>query len=127
MHIEHISIWTRQLEAQKNFYETYFSAREGKKYTNPETHFESYFLSFATGARLEIMQAPDVKTAQNNTRTAGFAHFAMAVGSRDQVDRLTERLEADGYRIVSHPRITGDGYYESVILDPDGNRVEITV
>ena len=127
MHIEHIAIWTRQLEAQKTFYQVYFSALAGPKYTNPKTHFESCFLTFATGARLELMQAPDVNTFQAAGRMVGYAHMAFSVGSREQVDRLTERLEADGYRIVGQPRITGDGYYESVILDLDGNQVEITI
>jgi lactoylglutathione lyase len=127
MHIEHIAIWTRQLEAQKTFYEIYFSARAGPKYANPETHFESYFLTFATGARLELMQAPDVDTTQAAGRMVGYAHIAFSVGSREQVDRLTGRLEAEGYRIVGRPRTTGDGYYESAILDPDGNQVEITI
>jgi len=127
MHIEHIAIWTRQLEALKAFYETYFSARAGQKYTNPQTGFASYFLSFAGGARLELMQAPDVEAAAGAARPAGYAHLAFATGSRQQVDQLTARLEADGCRIAGRPRLTGDGYYESVVLDPDGNRVEITV
>ncbi len=127
MHIEHIAIWTEQLEAQKTFYETYFSARAGQKYTNPNTHFESYFLTFASGARLELMQAPDVKSAQATARVVGYAHMAFSVGSKEQVDLLTGRLEAGGIRIVGRPRTTGDGYYESVVLDPDGNQIEITV
>ena len=127
MHIEHIAIWTCQLEAQKTFYEIYFSARAGQKYTNPKTRFESYFLTFATGARLELMQAPDVDSFQAAGRMVGYAHMAFSVGSREQVDRLTERLETDGYRIAGQPRTTGDGYYESVVLDPDGNQVEITI
>ena len=127
MHIEHTAIWTRQLETLKAFYEIYFSARAGPKYTNPKTHFESYFLTFAAGARLELMQALDVDSTQAAGRMVGYAHMAFSVGSREQVDRLTERLEVDGYRIVSQPRVTGDGYYESVILDPDGNQVEITI
>ncbi len=127
MHIEHVAIWTRQVEALKAFYETYFSARAGQKYTNPQTGFESYFLSFAGEARLELMQAPDVEAAAGAARCVGYAHLAFATGSRQQVDQLTARLEADGYRIAGRPRTTGDGYYESVVLDPDGNRVEITV
>ncbi len=127
MHIEHVAIWTRQLEALKTFYETYFSAQSGGKYTNPKTRFESYFLTFACGARLELMQAPDVNAAQAADRMIGYTHIAFSVGSREQVDRLTGRLEADGYRIASRPRTTGDGYYESVALDPDGNPVEITI
>ncbi len=127
MHIEHIAVWTRQLETLKSFYETYFGAQANQKYVNPKKQFESHFLAFATGARLEIMQAPDVSAAQAAIRPTGYAHIAFSVGSREQVDRLTERLGTDGYRIVGQPRTTGDGYYESVILDPDGNQIEITV
>jgi lactoylglutathione lyase len=127
MHIEHIAIWTHQLEAQKSFYETYFSAQAGQKYTNPETYFASYFLTFTSGARLELMQAPDVNRAPATVRMVGYAHLAFSVGSKEQVDRLTGRIEVDGYRIVTRPRTTGDGYYESVALDPDGNQIEITV
>jgi lactoylglutathione lyase len=127
MRIEHIAIWTNQLEVQKAFYETYFSARAGQKYTNPKTHFESYFLTFASGARLELMQAPDIHTAQATPLRVGYAHVAVSVGSKEQVDRLTKWLEADGYQVIGQPRTTGDGYYESIILDPDGNQIEITV
>ena len=127
MRIEHIAIWTHQLEVQKVFYENYFSARAGQKYTNPITHFESYFLTFVSGARLELMQVPEVNTARASGRMAGYAHMAFSVGSREQVDWLTRQLEVDGHRIVGHPRTTGDGYYESIVLDPDGNRIEITV
>ena len=127
MHIEHIAIWTQQLEALTAFYETCFSAQSSPKYTNPNTGFQSTFLTFASGARLELMQAPDVAPAPPGARNAGYAHIALAVGSREQVDELTHRLEAAGYRVAGQPRTTGDGYYESVILDPDGNRIEITV
>ena len=127
MKIEHAAIWTRQLEELKAFYCTYFSAQAGPKYTNPKTQFESYFLSFTEGARLELMQAPNVEARQpNEARPAGYAHLAFSVGSQAGVDELTARLEADGYPIPGRPRWTGDGYYESVVLDPDGNRVEIT-
>ncbi len=127
MHIEHIAIWTQQLEALKAFYETSFAAQSSPKYTNPQTGFQSYFLTFGSGARLELMQAPDVTPAPPGARNVGYAHIALAVGSREQVDRLTRRLEAVGHPVASQPRTTGDGYYESVVLDPDGNRIEITV
>jgi lactoylglutathione lyase len=126
MHIEHIAIWTKQLESLKAFYETYFSAKASQKYSNPHTHFESYFLSFANGARLELMQAPDITSDRPTGKREGYAHLAISVGSREQVDRLTAQLETDGYPITSRPRTTGDGYYESVVLDPDGNPIEIT-
>jgi lactoylglutathione lyase len=125
MYIEHIAIWTHDLERLKAFYQTYFECTAGDKYVNAEKQFESYFLTFASGARLEIMHTPDVTSPPENTRV-GYAHLALAVGSEPQVDALTARLQGDGYRIVSGPRRTGDGYYESCVLDPDGNRVEIT-
>ena len=127
MHIEHIAIWTRQLEELKAFYETYFSASANQKYTNPKTHFESYFLTFADGPRLELMQRPDVDHIHPAEAVVGYAHLAFSVGSKEEVDCLTQRLEEVGYQVVSGPRTTGDGYYESVVLDPDGNRVEISV
>ena len=127
MRIEHIAIWTQQLEALKTFYETYFAARANKKYTNPKTGFESYFLTFDSGSRMEIMQRPDIEGPQGAEQKVGYAHLAFSVESREEVDRLTQRLAEDGYQVVGHPRTTGDGYYESLILDPDGNRMEITV
>lgn len=127
MHIEHIAIWTCQLDTLKTFYEIYFSAQAGEKYTNPETHFQSYFLTFAGGARLELMHAPEVSPTRAGGQRVGYAHLSFSVGSREKVDQLTRRLEADGYQVVGPPRVTGDGYYESVISDPDGNLVEITV
>lgn len=127
MRIEHIAIWTQQLETLRAFYETYFSGQSERKYTNPTNHFESYFLTFTSGARLELMQTPDITPSQSNSRIAGFAHLAFAVGSREKVDKLTERLETDGYQVVSRPRITGDGYYECAVLDPEGNWIEITI
>jgi lactoylglutathione lyase len=126
MHIEHIAIWTNQLESLKTFYETYFAAHANQKYTNPKTHFESYFLTFANGPRLELMQRPDIENIPPAEAVVGYAHLAFSVGSREEVDRLTQRLAKYGYQVVSQPRTTGDGYYESVVLDPDGNRVEIT-
>lgn len=128
MRIEHLAVWSEDIERLRAFYETYFAARAGEKYTNPKTGFQSYFLSFADGPRLEIMQGPDVLPAgpgaQN--RATGLAHFAVAVGSEAAVDALTERLTAAGFTVAGAPRRTGDGYYESVILDPDQNKVEIT-
>lgn len=128
MHIEHIALWTRQLETLKAFYVTYFSAQANQKYTNPHTQFASYFLTFATGARLEIMHAPNLSenAPDPTSRQIGYTHLAFSVGSPAEVNRLTEQLRSAGYPVVGEPRTTGDGYYESVILDPDGNRLEIT-
>ena len=129
MHIEHVAIWTRNLESLKAFYEEYFQATAGEKYTNPSRQFESYFLTFASGARLELMRMPTIPTSLDSVdaQHTGYIHLAFSVGSPVQVDALTARLRADGYRVVDSPRHTGDGYYESCVLDPEGNRVEITV
>jgi lactoylglutathione lyase len=128
MRIEHIAIWTRRLEQLKGFYEAHFGAEVSRKYMNPETGFESYFLSFSSGARLELMRSPTVADLPDGPedQPAGYAHFAFSVGCKEQVERLTADLSAAGYKVASAPRTTGDGYYESVVLDPDGNRVEIT-
>lgn len=126
MRIEHVAIWTPDLERLVAFYTRYFAAIAGAKYTNPNTGFESYFLSFTDGPRLELMRMP-VVTALGDYPRFGYAHIAVSVGSEAAVDELTERLRADGTRVVSGPRRTGDGYYESVVCDPDGNHIEITV
>ncbi|MCB8966243.1 MAG: VOC family protein [Ardenticatenaceae bacterium] len=126
MKIEHVAIWTQQLEALRTFYETYFHGRSSAKYTNARTGFQSYFVTFAGGARLELMQRADIAPRADSAEQMGLAHLAMSVGDETAVNQLTERLRNDGYRVVGEPRTTGDGYYESVILDPDGNRIEIT-
>ncbi|NND33945.1 MAG: hypothetical protein HKN76_15255 [Saprospiraceae bacterium] len=126
MHIEHLAIWVKDLEEMKNFYEKYFDASAGEKYFNPRKNFSSYFLSFHSGARLEIMHKPEALTTGEIDQHLGIAHFAMSVGSRHQVDALTQSLIDAGYAMIGAPRVTGDGYYESVILDPEGNRIEIT-
>jgi lactoylglutathione lyase len=126
MKIEHVALWTRDLERSKSFYETYFGGQANNKYINTTKQFESYFLRFEDGARLELMQMPTV-TDDTDQQLIGWSHIAISVGSKAEVDTLTERLRNDGYMIEGEPRTTGDGYYESVILDPDGNRIEITV
>jgi len=127
--IEHIALWTAQLEELKAFYETYFAATANAKHVNPAHGFESYFLTFTGGTRLELMRMPGVRDLPRDAdaQYMGYAHIAISVGSVERVDALTERLRAAGYRIAGEPRRTSDGYYESVVLDPDGNRVEITV
>ena len=128
--IEHLAIWTNDLERLKDFYVKYFEASPGVKYVNPQKGFESYFLSFSSGPRLEIMTKPGILKA-NKTETIqelfGYAHLALSVGSEESVDKITAKMVTDGFVKVDGPRRTGDGYYESVILDPDGNRIEITV
>lgn len=126
MHIEHVALWTHDIERLKSFYETYFEAQASAKYTNAEKQFESYFLTLGAGARMELMQTPTLLPPGKGL-TIGYAHLALSTGSEAQVDTLTARLREDGYQVVSGPRRTGDGYYESVVLDPDGNRIEITV
>jgi lactoylglutathione lyase len=130
MNIEHIAIWVKDLEESKAFYSKYFNATAGEKYHNPQKKFTSYFLSFETGARLELMHKPLISIGKNphsETEKLGLIHFAMSVGSKDKVDQLTESIRQDGYQVIGEPRTTGDGYYESVIQDPEGNRIEVTV
>jgi lactoylglutathione lyase len=127
--IEHAALWTPDLERARTFYEQYFGGTAGPRYENPTKQFTSYFLHFDAGARLELMHRPDILDAGvgSDREALGYAHLAFSVGSEQAVDRLTERLRQDGYAVAGEPRRTGDGYYESVILDPDGNRIEITV
>lgn len=127
MKIEHIAIWVNNLEEMRAFYETYFHAKAGELYHNPSKNFYSYFLSFETGCRLELMHKPTILQNLNNGEYIGIIHFAISVGSKVNVDSLTEVLRQASYTIVGEPRTTGDGYYESVVLDPEGNRIEITV
>jgi lactoylglutathione lyase len=128
MRIDHIAVWTDDLERCKQFYVSYFGAVAGSGYVNPKQGFESCFLSFADGARLEVMQTTilDPVQIEPGAQRMGLTHFAVALGSERLVDELTRRLKNDGYPVLDGPRRTGDGYYESVVLDPDGNRVEIT-
>jgi lactoylglutathione lyase len=129
MQIEHVAIWTRDLERIRDFYETYFGARSNDRYRRGEREFSSYFLSFDSGARLEIMRVPSVPNSENDPyrQLTGLIHIAFSVGSIEEVNSLTARLATDGFEVLDGPRTTGDGYYESVVLDPDKNRVEITV
>lgn len=125
MRIEHIALYVNDLEAAREFYCRYFGGQSGERYHNPKTGFQSYFLRFAGGARLELMTAPEMEDAQRRNAGQDTA-FAVQRGQRQAVDEWTERLRMDGYPVISGPRVTGDGYYESCILDPEGNRIEIT-
>ena len=128
MKIEHLAIWVNDLEGMKGFYETYFGAIAGNKYHNPSKKFTSYFLSFEDGPRLELMYRPDiVQKVSGLGEHIGISHFAVSVGSKEKVDALTEQMRDSGYKIIGEPRTTGDGYYESVVLDPENNIIEITV
>ncbi len=128
MKIEHVAIWTRNLEDLKAFYTRYFGGTAGEKYRNAAKSFESYFIQFDSGTRLELMQMPNIPEKGNDVMSQylGLTHLAFSVGSNEMVDHLTEELRKGGYPVVSEPRFTGDGYYESCLLDPDGNRLEIT-
>ena len=127
MKIEHIALYVEDLEETKNFFIKYLGAKANNGYHNPRTNFRSYFLSFEDGARLEIMQRPEMVNLPKEAARTGYAHIAFSVGSRERVDALTAELKADGYDVVSGPRITGDGYYESCIVAMEGNQIEITV
>ncbi|MBR3629390.1 MAG: VOC family protein [Oscillospiraceae bacterium] len=127
MRIEHIAMYVHDLEAAKAFFVRYFGAIANGGYHNERTGFRSYFLSFDEGARLEIMTRPQMTDAGRAANRAGFAHIAFSLGSAARVDEFTARLHADGYQVVSSPRSTGDGYYESCIVDLEGNQIELTV
>lgn len=126
MRIEHVAIWVSDLERMRNFYETYFHCKSNRKYHNIEKKFESYFLTFESGARLEIMRKAGMDQ-QIQGDQMGWAHIAISLGSKESVNQLTARLNKDGFPLISGPRVTGDGYYESVIEDPEGNLLELTV
>ncbi|HTE09886.1 MAG TPA: VOC family protein [Chitinophagaceae bacterium] len=129
MKIEHLAVWTNQLDVLKAFYIKFFNAIPNEKYHNPGKQFSSYFLSFGDGARLELMQMPGIPNSSNDLmrQNTGLIHFAMSAGSKEKVDSLTEAIRQEGFTVMGEPRWTGDGYYESVILDPDNNRIEITI
>ncbi|HET7538827.1 MAG TPA: VOC family protein [Polyangiaceae bacterium] len=129
MRIEHVALWTTDLERSLQFYVSYFGASAGARYVNAAKGFESCFLSFDDGARIELMKTSQLSplVLEPGAQRMGLTHFAIALGSVAQVDALTQRLAADGYPTLDGPRRTGDGYYESVVLDPDGNRIELTV
>ena len=126
--IEHVAFWVRQLDSVCTFYADYFGAKVGARYENPAKGFVSRFLSFEAGARIELMTTTSVAPVElkHGAQRMGLTHLAFAVGSESEVDRLTNRLRAEGHSVLEGPRRTGDGYYESVVLDPEGNRVELT-
>ena len=122
--IEHVAIWVNDLESMRDFYCKYFRAEAGARYYNEKKNFTSYFLSFSSGARLELMHKPDLASKSDSL---GLAHFAISLGSEEEVNVLTQRLEKDGFKKNDGPRWTGDGYYESVFEDPEGNLIELTI
>ena len=126
MKIEHIAIYTRNLDAMRDFYQSYFGVSSNDRYQS-NSGMQSYFLTFDDGARLELMWLPSLQDGAAGAGLTGFTHLAFSVGSREAVDSLTDRLVQGGHRLVSAPRTTGDGYYESCIADPDGNAIEIAI
>ena len=127
MKIEHVAMYVNDLEAAKDFFVKYLGGRANELYHNKKTDFRSYFISFEDGARLELMTRPDMKDMEKDINRTGYIHLAFSVGSKEKVDGLTEFLRNDGYEVLSGPRTTGDGYYESCILGIEGNQIEITV
>ncbi len=125
MHIAHIAIWTKDLEAMKDFYIRYFGGENNEKYINPKNKFESYFITFKSGAKLELMRKESITNQLEVEERIGITHIAFSLGSEDTVISLTEILRADGYVIAGEPRTSGDGYFESVVLDLEGNRIEL--
>ena len=126
MKIEHVAIWVNDLERMRDFYKQYFGGEENSLYHNPKKQFESYFITFEGGARLELMKQVGIDDALQ-TQTIGYAHIAFSVGSEEKVNELTSTLKEAGYAVLNGPRTTGDGYYESVVSDPEGNQIEITI
>ena len=127
MKLAHIAMYVNDLERARDFFVSYFGATANEGYHNPKTDFRSYFLSFDDGTKLEIMTKPDLTDSGDFLNRFGYAHIAFSIGSKDAVDSLTQRMKEDGYPVISGPRTTGDGYYESCILGFEGNLIEITV
>ena len=127
MRVEHIALYVNDLEDARQFFVKYFGATSNEGYHNLQTNFRSFFLSFDSGARLEIMNKPKMSDLPKEINHTGYAHIAFSVGSKRKVDTLTAELKADGYEVISGPRTTGDGYYESCIIALEDNQIEITV
>ena len=128
MQIDHLAFWVDDLDKMKDFYLAYFNCTVGEKYTNPKKHYTSYFISFGKhSSRIELMNQPGIASVDGQRGTSkGIAHVCISVGDKEKVNELTALLRNDGYTIYSEPRTTGDGYYESVVLDPEGNYLEIS-
>ncbi len=127
MTIEHVALYVRDLEAARDFFTRLLGGISNAGYHNPNTGFRSYFIAFEGGARLELMNKPGMADDAKPLARTGYAHVAFSLGSRERVDALTERLRAEGFRVVSGPRVTGDGYYESCIVAIEDNQIELTV
>ena len=127
MKVEHIAMYVNDLEKARDFFVKYFNAVSNTGYHNKTTNFRSYFLTFDDGARIELMYHPDMQDTEKGIRRTGLIHIAFSVGSKEKVDELTQILKNDGYKVLSGPRRTGDGYYESCIAGIEGNQIEITI
>lgn len=126
MRIEHVAMYVNDLEAARQFFVTYLNGHSNDGYHNRNTDFRSFFITFDDGARLELMTKPELADVEKPLNRTGYAHIAFSVGSRERVDELTARLKADGFDVISGPRTTGDGYYESCVVAIEGNQIEIT-
>ena len=126
MTIEHIALYVNDLEAARDFFTNYLGGKSNGGYHNPRTDFRSYFITFDDDARLELMTKPGLEDLEKPLNRTGYAHIAFSVGSKEKVDELTEQLREAGYTVVSGPRTTGDGYYESCIVAIEGHQIEIT-
>lgn len=126
MRIEHAALFVNNLEAARDFFVTFLDGKSNSGYHNPRTDFRSYFISFDDGARLELMTKPNLADQEKQLNRTGYAHIAFSVGSKEKVDTLTEQLRSAGYEVISGPRTTGDGYYESCIVAIEDNQIEIT-
>ena len=127
MKIEHVAMYVNELEKARDFFVRYLDGSSNDGYHNQNTGFRSYFISFGDGSRLEIMNKPGLVDMEKNLNRTGYAHIAFSVGSKEAVDEMTEKMRNAGYEVVSGPRTTGDGYYESCIVVIEGNQIEITV
>lgn len=127
MKIDHIAMYVNDLEKTRDFFIKYFDAKSNDGYHNQTTGFRSFFLSFEDGARIEIMNKPKMEDIEKGLLRTGYIHIAFNVGSKEKVDELTEKIKSDGYEIISGPRTTGDGYYESCLIGIEGNQIEITI
>ena len=126
MKIEHIALYVNDLEKARDFFVKYLNGTSNAGYHNPKTDFRSYFISFDDGARLELMHNPEMSDNEKHLNRTGYAHVAFSLGSKEKVDSLTAKLKSDGYEVISGPRTTGDGYYESCIVAIEGNQIELT-
>ncbi|MEA5010834.1 MAG: VOC family protein [Angelakisella sp.] len=127
MKLEHVALLVTDLEAAKQFFITFFNASSNNIYHNPKTGLRTYFLTFEDGARLELMQRPNAVDSSKELLQTGLVHLAFGVGSKEKVEVLTHQLASAGYPVLSGPRTTGDGYYESCVLGPENNQIEITI